>query len=101
MGKASKQLKIFIANIPDDKLKSFPSVAGTIYKDQNFRLDMQGLTTGKPQSYNLQIQVNKETSISTLKKVAPTTVAGPVLVPKDKTPGPDDIRKEFSDSMKL
>lgn len=48
MGKASKKLEIFIANIPDDKLKSFPSVATTIYTDkgQNFRLDMQGVRDG-------------------------------------------------------
>jgi hypothetical protein len=33
------------------------------------------LTSGKPQQYNLQVQVNNQTSISTLKKVAPKTVA--------------------------
>ena len=37
------------------------------------------MTSDKPPKHNLQIQVNKGTSISTLKKVAPKTVAGPVL----------------------
>lgn len=31
-------------------------------------------TTKKPQKYNIQIQVNKETEIFTLRKLAPQTV---------------------------
>jgi len=43
MGKASKALKEFINGIPDSKLTGLPSSGGTIYKDTNFRLDMQGV----------------------------------------------------------
>ena len=37
------------------------------------------MTSDKLPKHNLQIQVNKGTKISTLKNVAPRTVAGPVL----------------------
>ena len=37
------------------------------------------MTSDNPAKHNLQIQVNKGTGISTLKKTAPKTVAGPVF----------------------
>ena len=43
MGKATKALSAFIDNIPDNKLEGIPEGAGTIYKDQDFRLDNQGV----------------------------------------------------------
>ncbi|KAF5724335.1 hypothetical protein FMUND_933 [Fusarium mundagurra] len=89
MGKASKELKQFINEIPDSCLNALPDNAGTIRKTTDFRLDMQGMTTdGK---HNIQVQV----TISTLKKVAPKTVAGPALVPSDGSWTPADIRADL------
>ena len=51
------------------------------------------------QEHNLQVQVNKGTSISTLKKVAPNTVAGPVLVPSDNTWTASKIRDELKNML--
>lgn len=44
MGKANKALKEFIDDIPDSDLEALPTSAGTIYSDDNFRLDMQGVS---------------------------------------------------------
>jgi hypothetical protein len=44
MGKASKALKEFINDIPDSDLEALPTSAGTIYSNDNFRLDMQGVS---------------------------------------------------------
>ncbi|KAH7095636.1 hypothetical protein FB567DRAFT_543928 [Paraphoma chrysanthemicola] len=42
MGKFRTSLIDFIENIPDSKLEGgFPSITKTIYKDDNYRLDMQ------------------------------------------------------------
>ncbi|RSL69602.1 hypothetical protein CEP51_012316 [Fusarium floridanum] len=49
MGKAGKALRNFILSIPDDKINSFTDGEHTLYKDANYRLDNQGLTTGDPQ----------------------------------------------------
>lgn len=43
MGKAGKALRAFINEIPDDKLENLSVTAGTLYKDTNFRVDMQGV----------------------------------------------------------
>lgn len=44
MGKGSKALKAFIANLPDSKVTGLTTTANTIiYKDEDFRLDMQGV----------------------------------------------------------
>ncbi|KAK8031011.1 hypothetical protein PG990_000745 [Apiospora arundinis] len=68
----------FIDDIPDEKLEGFRLVPGNLYHDNNFRLNMQGMTvTGE---YNLQIQINYECEITSIKNYAPNTVAGPVLV---------------------
>ena len=42
-GKATKALESFINEIPDSKLSDLPTQGGTIYKDTDFRLDMQGV----------------------------------------------------------
>lgn len=49
--------------------------------------------------HNLQVQVNKGTSISSLKKLAPSTVAGPVLVPQENPYTPAQIKKGLSDKV--
>ncbi|KAK4063426.1 uncharacterized protein Triagg1_9446 [Trichoderma aggressivum f. europaeum] len=97
MGKADKQLKAFIENIPDSSLTALPTNPGTLHKDTNFRLDMQGMT--KKQEHNLQVQVNKGTTITSLKKVAPKTVAGPVLVKSKEPSSAADIRAELLAKM--
>lgn len=43
MGKNTKSCKAFIESISDSKLTGFPKNGGTIYKDRDFRLDMQGV----------------------------------------------------------
>ncbi|MCJ1468751.1 hypothetical protein MMC07_007381 [Pseudocyphellaria aurata] len=57
------------------------SNSSTIYNDDNFRLDMQGMTTSSKE-FNLQVQVNKQTKIPTLKHARGATVRK-VLVPTD------------------
>lgn len=57
------------------------------------------MTSDKPPKYNLQIQVNYQTTITTLEKVAPDTVAGPVLATGDETA--EDIRKALLDKVLL
>ncbi|KAM0414694.1 hypothetical protein ACHAPT_013456 [Fusarium lateritium] len=66
MGKASKALKEFIESIPDGKINGFMNREHTLYKDVNYRLDNQGLTTGEPKFNNLKVQVNRETTLGTL-----------------------------------
>jgi hypothetical protein len=43
-GKTGKLLTAFIDEIPDSKLEALPNNAGTIYTDDDFRLDMQGVS---------------------------------------------------------
>lgn len=68
MGKAKNELEEFIANIPDSKLTGFPSIETTVYKTRNFRLDMQTVTTKDPRCYNLHVQINRGTLITSLKR---------------------------------
>jgi len=51
------------------------------------------------QEHNLQIQINKGTSISTLKKFAPATVAGPVLVPSSQPWSAARFKEELRSSI--
>ena len=44
MGKGTKALKQFIAEIPDSHLEALPTSGGTIYSNDDFRLDMQGVS---------------------------------------------------------
>lgn len=47
-GALKKKVDAFIDLIPDDKLHGFPSSAGTIWKNDDFRLDMQGVSKPVP-----------------------------------------------------
>lgn len=58
MGKARKALENFIDEIPKAKLTGFPSSAGTIYRNEDFRLDMQGVCNQLPQGGSFGIPVN-------------------------------------------
>ncbi|KAK4246189.1 hypothetical protein C7999DRAFT_33404 [Corynascus novoguineensis] len=90
MGKASAAIRAFIESIPDEKLTGFadPDPSYTIYSNTDFRLDLQNKTSTKPPNYNLQVQVNRQSTISTLKRMKKktgntgTTVAK-ALVPTD------------------
>jgi len=44
MGKATKALNAFIDEIPDSVLEALPTAPGTMYDDDDFRLDMQGVS---------------------------------------------------------
>jgi len=44
MGIARKTLIEFIDSIPDGDLTSFPPCGGTIYADNDYRLDNQGVS---------------------------------------------------------
>ena len=39
-----KALKAFIEDIPASKLEHFPAAPGTLYNDDDFRLDLQGVS---------------------------------------------------------
>lgn len=44
MGRGRKNiLQDFIDEIPDSKLEGFPDTETTLYKDDNLRIDMQGV----------------------------------------------------------
>ncbi|KAJ5225133.1 hypothetical protein N7468_006358 [Penicillium chermesinum] len=100
MGKASKALKAFIVGIPDGKLSGFTSGEHTLYSDADFRLDNQGLTTGDPQYYNLHVQINNQTTISTLQREKGATIAN-TLVPTDGSWTPEQIRVALLANMKI
>lgn len=123
MGKASDALTDFIDDIPAGRLTGLPTNPGTIYSTDDFRLDMQGVssipgsenlrqeancclqlttaTKNQPQAHNLQIQVNKQTKVKQLQKLAPATVAGPVLVPVKNPLDAETVRSKFKASMKI
>ncbi|KAK0612609.1 hypothetical protein B0T17DRAFT_620765 [Bombardia bombarda] len=100
MPKPTKRIEEFIDDIPDYKLEGLRDTPGTIYCNIDFRVDMQGLTTGN-RDWNLQIQVNKKCSIPSVRKLAPRTVAGPVLVSRKNPITPEEIRQAFKDSLDL
>jgi hypothetical protein len=58
------------------------------------------LTSGDPKYYNFQVQINNQTSISTLKRETGKTVAT-ALVPTDGSWNPKKIRDELLSNMKL
>ncbi|KAG0636532.1 hypothetical protein HOY80DRAFT_1054184 [Tuber brumale] len=97
MGKGPEALRDFINDIPDSKLTRFPESRGKIYSDRDFRLDMQCKTTNG--EYNLQIQTNRGTTITSLRSSAPRTVAGPVLA--TGTESASVIRPNFIARMKI
>jgi hypothetical protein len=58
------------------------------------------LTSGKPQKYNLQVQINRETTITSLKKSAPQTVAL-CLVPMDMSMTPAQIKAALIKDIRI
>jgi len=86
-----KALKAFIDEIPAAKLENFPGSPGTLHKDDNFRLDLQGLTKT---AYNLQIQANKGAPNTSVRKAAPQSVAA-VLRKFDSKVSAEDVRQAF------
>ncbi|RKU44771.1 hypothetical protein DL546_006444 [Coniochaeta pulveracea] len=96
---AMKQLVAFVENIPDNKLKGLApnAVPGTIHNDANFRLDLQGMTSNH--DWNLQIQVNYGCKITSLRSVAPDTIAGPVIVNHKAPQTPAEIRALFKEKI--
>ncbi|KAM0124279.1 hypothetical protein ACHAP3_010486 [Botrytis cinerea] len=94
MGKNTKRAEDFIDEIPDSKLTDFPTFGGTIYKNTDFRLDMQSMATGDPKKHNLQVQVSKET------KLAPKTVAS-LLVLQDDPPSAEAIKKALKATVNI
>jgi len=51
--------------------------------------------------FNLQIQANKEAQITSVRRIAPKTVAGLVLIGKDETVTAAEVRKNFLNAMKI
>ena len=99
MGRREKEAMAFIDSIPDSKLTGLPqNTSTTIFKDKNFRLDMQGvcrcmallslvlttvckqMTSSSPKQHNLQVQVNYQTTITSLQEFSPDSCAK-VLAP--------------------
>lgn len=118
MGKANKAFKEFLESIPLSKLTGLPDTPSTIHSDDNYRLDMQGvlttiaksnlqqlieevqITSKKPKKHNLQIQVNYQTTVSSLKRAAPVTVST-VLVLKHYPPPAEDIIDQLRENYQL
>ena len=49
--------------------------------------------------FNLQIQANKEAHITSVKGLAPKTVAGPVLIGKNETVTAAQVREKVLNAM--
>jgi len=58
------------------------------------------MTSGDPKMHNLQVQINKETTITSLKKSAPQTVAT-LLVLKDNPPSAADIKNSLVEKITI
>ncbi|CAF9921434.1 MAG: hypothetical protein ALECFALPRED_001797 [Alectoria fallacina] len=101
MGKAKNELKDFIANIPNAKLTGFPSSETTIYKTSNLRFDMQTVTTKDPRCYNLQVQINKHLTITSLKRFAGEALSIALVPVKGKAWTPAEIRAELEKNRKI
>ncbi|RPA96348.1 hypothetical protein L873DRAFT_1791690 [Choiromyces venosus 120613-1] len=95
MGVVKNSLIEFIENIPDGKLTGFPMWRGHIWYDNNYRLDMQGMTSGVNKKHNMQIQANRGSRASSIAKLAPRTVAGPVLIGVEDEFTPQEVRDMF------
>lgn len=95
MGKAKNELEEFIANIPDSKLTGFPSIETTVYKTRNFRLDMQTVTTKDPRCYNLHVQINRGTLITSLKRFAGKSLSIALVPVKEDAWMPAEVRAEL------
>lgn len=101
---AKKDLFYFIDDIPDSKLEGGMRERGTIWQDdhQNFRLDNQETIHryGEPAVYNIQVQVNKQCTITSFVKgrVQGKTFAW-ILAPVDDPWSAQEIRDELKRSV--
>lgn len=98
MGKKfRKALLQFIDDIPTSKLEGgFPSYSETIFSDDNYRLDMQGVTTDAPRCWNLQVQVNKQALFAPTKRaVNKGASVAKVFVPIEAPYLATDIRNKL------
>lgn len=93
--KFRKALPQFIDDIPDSKLEGgFPSSTMTIWHNDNYRLDMQGLTTDAPRCWNLQVQVNKQVLFTSAKRAGKNGASvAKVLIPIDAPYSAADIKE--------
>jgi hypothetical protein len=55
----------------------------------------------QPETYNLQIQANKQTKYTSIKKLVPKTVAGPVHLSEELASDAEAVRRKFHDSIKI
>jgi hypothetical protein len=117
MGKNTKRCTQFINSIPDEKLSGFVTNRKTIFSDTDWRLDMQGvsdfttcagsqvlnpiqMTSDKPAKHNLQVQINYQTTITSLKEDAPDTVAT-LIVPADGSMSVAQVRQGLIDAITI
>ena len=101
MGKDFRRnLLAFIEDIPDSKLEGgFPARTKCIWSYDDFRLDMQTLTTNAPGCWSLQVQVNKEITMRTSKIVGKKGAsAAMVLVPIEDPFSAAEIRERLTES---
>ena len=94
-----QEVEKYINSIPSIKFLDLPDGQGTIHKDMNLRLDMQGMSSHNPPRHNLQVQVNRECVITSLKRVKGDTVAGPVFVPQGNIWSASQIRSMLIETM--
>ncbi|OCL02705.1 hypothetical protein AOQ84DRAFT_304172 [Glonium stellatum] len=87
MGQNTKRVHRWIDNIPDIKLEGGMG-SNTLYKTKDLRLDNQGV-----------LQVNCGCTITSLKRLAPGTIAD-CLVPTDDSWSAQQIRDALKESMK-
>jgi hypothetical protein len=101
-GSPESHMHAFIDSIPDSKLIGTFGTPGTnIYRDIDYRLDMQSMTTpaeGECIKFNLQVQVNKGCRKRSVAMLAPGSIAW-ILLPVDETWSPDKIREELRKSV--
>ncbi|KAH4039499.1 hypothetical protein HBI09_032820 [Parastagonospora nodorum] len=79
-----KLLTEWIEDIPDAKLEGGIRDRGTMYSTRDLRIDCQETVRGEKASYNIQVQVNKGCTHTTLKLVKGKTMAfcfAPVVDP--------------------
>lgn len=51
--------------------------------------------------FNLQIQANRQAKVTSVRGLAPQTVAGPVLIGEHEEITAEQVRQKFVDSMKI
>ena len=97
-GNPTKWIKAWIDSIPDSKLEGGIRDRGKIYHDRDLRLDCQETLRGEVAEYNLQVQVNKQCRHTSVKNIAPDTVAY-CFAPVDEPWSADKIREELKKTV--